>query len=204
MVGVDHRQALGHNPDRDSVANKRIENALIPTCAMLYDVSVLGNNIALFLRQIGLPDLLPVTEPCLVVFDLDGTLTDHSHRLYLVENKPVKWKEFQRRCEDDLPVAEVIALAAWLGSEGFGVEIWSGRSAEVQPATMRWLEKHDVYYDLLLLRPDGDSRPSNELKGEWLAQLPQPPVFAVDDRPKCAQWWETQGVPCLPVPRIGT
>ena len=132
-----------------------------------------------------------------MVFDLDGTLSDHSHRRHLVEGTPRRWSEFWERCSEDVPIALTIDLARSLIKDGCRVEIWTGRSEGVSDETQEWLECHGVAFHKLLMRPTGNYLPANDLKAWWLEGLDEYPVLAVDDRRICADWWMHNGVPCL-------
>ena len=135
----------------------------------------------------------------LVVFDLDGTLSDHSHRLHLVECREKQWDRFWEESPYDRPVVPVALLSNGLRDGGLRVEIWTGRSGIVRDETLRWLEKHRVSYDRLLMRVPGDRRPGLDVKSDWLKALDKFPILAVDDQLQAALWWESKGVPCLRV-----
>jgi phosphoglycolate phosphatase-like HAD superfamily hydrolase len=45
-----------------------------------------------------------------VIFDLDGTLADLTHRLHYVKNGNRNWDKFFEECDKDLPIPE-----AWRG-----------------------------------------------------------------------------------------
>jgi phosphoglycolate phosphatase-like HAD superfamily hydrolase len=45
-----------------------------------------------------------------VIFDLDGTLCDISHRLHFIENGNKDWDGFYAACPDDVPKPAMIAF----------------------------------------------------------------------------------------------
>ena len=50
----------------------------------------------------------------------------------------------------------------------------------------------------VLLRPDGDSTPDQDLKRDWLRGYGKERIlFAVDDRQKVVDMWRAEGVVCL-------
>ena len=85
-----------------------------------------------------------------VVFDLDGTLADISHRLHYIlddEGKPLPkkdkdWPRFFEACGDDEPIGPMVALFNTLIHEGHKIEIWSGRSSVCFDETLIWLTHH--------------------------------------------------------------
>ena len=80
-----------------------------------------------------------------VVFDLDGTLADKSHREYRIKEKPQDWDLFYADCYLDLPIAPAVATLKALVHAGHNVEIWSGRieknrrGADIRRLTVNWL-----------------------------------------------------------------
>lgn len=138
-----------------------------------------------------------------IVFDLDGTLADITHRTHFVRGsgKP-DWNSFFAECGRDAlntPVAE--ALDAHLRS-GHRVEIWSGRSAVVEAETQQWLYDNGIDPHLLTrMRPAGDNTPDTELKRSWLHELhpDDRPDIVYDDRQRVVDMWRDEGVTCFQV-----
>ncbi len=98
-------------------------------------------------------------------------------------------------------------MADALKTQGHKIIIFSGRSAGTQEATEQWLEKYDVYYDLIKMRPtDQLMKPDNVLKEEWLDELIQKypqginKIMCVfDDRDKVVKMWRRRGLNCFQV-----
>ncbi len=67
----------------------------------------------------------------IVIFDLDGTLADGTHRLHLLPkdnyNETWAWKPFNMACKDDAPIKDNIELCNALNSR-YAVIILTGRS----------------------------------------------------------------------------
>lgn len=136
-----------------------------------------------------------------VIFDLDGTLADITHRTHFVRGtrKP-DWRAFFDACEDDMPVLHVIETLRAHLSAGHRVEIWSGRSDIVRDKTERWLSSWNINPALLRhMRADGDNTPDVELKRYWLNQEYERPDLVYDDRPRVVAMWRTEGIPCFQV-----
>ncbi len=123
----------------------------------------------------------------IVLFDLDGTLADHSYRLEHCYNadKP-DWDLFEAECENDaliVPTAEVLIAFHNIGHR---IWLWTGRSDAVRTATERWLSKHALPYRQLLMRPHGVSGDAADFKKRWAQDDPIPYdqiLCAYDDDP---------------------
>ena len=162
-----------------------------------------------------------------IVFDLDGTLADTTHRQHiLAEGGPSKWDRFFAACDGDAPNSPVIEVAKALYRDGDSIEIWSGRSESVQEMTLDWLwreagvrvartvpkkfdwERREKWgtpewlVGRLLMRPVGDYRPDDELKRELLIRSREQgfsPDLVFDDRKRVVDMWRSEGVPCFQV-----
>jgi predicted kinase len=78
----------------------------------------------------------------------------------------------------------------------------SGRSTQHREQTLRWLEKHDIHYDVLLMRAEGDYRKDaiikqemyeHQIKGKCNIQ------FVLDDRDQVVGLWRGLGLVTLQV-----
>lgn len=136
-----------------------------------------------------------------VVFDLDGTIADDSHRLPLIlDQKPPDWPGYFAACRKDSPIVPVMKLVELFAVDlRYRVEIWTGRSATVLDDTEWWLDHHMVEYDRLRMRPVGDYRSNVDLKAGWLSEYPRPPLVVFDDQWKTALWWHSRQITCLQV-----
>lgn len=136
-----------------------------------------------------------------VVFDLDGTLCDISHRLHHIQREPKDWGGFFATCVNDEPKWPIIqTLLTFTLSDVCGVEIWSGRSDQVYLQTVGWLQHHGVPGGLLTrMRPAGDRRPDVELKRGWLHECRVRPDLVFDDRQRLVDMWRTEGITCCQV-----
>ena len=75
-----------------------------------------------------------------VIFDLDGTLADPTHRLHFVKTKPKNWPAFFAAADKDECV-EPIAMMARGFALGNRVLICSGRPDNMRDMTETWLAK---------------------------------------------------------------
>ena len=94
-----------------------------------------------------------------IIFDLDGTLAlidgRRDHALKMGKNGKMNWNVFFNPDNIDLdtPNQAVINMANILYSQDYIIYILSGRSDKTYQATIAWLDKHKVNYDLLIMRP---------------------------------------------------
>lgn len=140
-----------------------------------------------------------------VIFDIDGTIADCSHRLRYIQGPGRDWEAFHSNEEvlADKPILTAIALLHRLLTAGCRVCMISGRPQSSAMATEQWLSTHvgSIAFPLFL-RPDGDHRPSFEVKREGLAAARArgwTPVVAFEDRGSDARMYREQGILCCQV-----
>lgn len=143
------------------------------------------------------------------IFDLDGTLALHHHRLHHILNSK-DYLAFEQACTEDTPNQPVMSILHSLCEGVPSAEIWfvTGRSNIVRqqtvtwlwgytPLTQRYIEAH------LFMRPIGDKRKDNVVKEEWLLQQSKAfrsRICAVfEDRQRVVDMWRKNGVTCLQV-----
>jgi hypothetical protein len=144
----------------------------------------------------------------LYIFDLDGTLALIDHRKHILEwGDADKWRRFYAACDKDQPNEPVIGTMEMLRVFA-DVWIFSGRSSEVRDKTIAWLAKHTSFmtHDLetaLVMRQEGDYRPDDELKQEFLDNMliddRKRLVAVFDDRDRVVEMWRKNGLTCFQV-----
>lgn len=136
-----------------------------------------------------------------ILFDVDGTLANLSHRLPFIKNGSRDWHSFFATVGEDSPIAEVIDVLDALWHRGQDtVFLVSGRSDVCRKETIEWLEKYDIPYDGLFMRAEGDYRPDTVVKQEMLQEIRgmgYDPWLAVEDRQRLARMWRSEGLLCL-------
>lgn len=135
------------------------------------------------------------------IFDIDGTISDCSHRRHHVAGPGKKnWPAFFNGLSDDAPVAAVVLVAHALANLKISIVLCSGRYEKYRPQTEAWLAKHYVHYDRIYMRADGDSRQDTIIKRELLDQIRSDgydPQLVVDDRTSVVAMWREAGLVCL-------
>ena len=136
-----------------------------------------------------------------IIFDLDGTLAliDDRRTLSTKDNGKIDWDIFfdPNNINLDKPNQPVIKVAQMFKDSGFRIVILSGRLKTTKDVTKKWLEKFNVPFDVLKMRPDNKQfkfMSDDDLKQGWLDSLftNKEDVFAVfDDRKKVVDMWRS-------------
>ena len=146
-----------------------------------------------------------------IVCDIDGTLSDPSHRLHWVKDQDYTCKpdckatelqrlkggcqvcgskpphkdrdKFHEEVTKDTLKEPIARLLGHFRSLGYHIIICSGRWLDKGCGikTEDWLERHGIQYDHLFMRNGGDSRPDWEIKQEILELLPKDRIAYVLD-----------------------
>ena len=139
-----------------------------------------------------------------IIFDLDGTLAliDDRRVLSTKDSGKIDWDIFfdPNNINLDKPNHPVIKVAQMFKDSGFRIVILSGRLKTTKDVTKKWLEKFNVPFDVLKMRPDNKQfkfMSDDDLKQGWLDTLftNKEDVFAVfDDRKKVVDMWRSNGL----------
>jgi len=140
-----------------------------------------------------------------VIFDIDGTIADNTHRQHYVAGKKKDWKGFLSEMDHDEPIQSIITLIQIIHRDSHPlrarVMLVTGRPEYYRPTTFSWLTKHKIFYDQLLMRKDGDHREDWLVKEDILKELIErfgaKPIFVVDDRQQVVDMWRRHKITCL-------
>lgn len=140
----------------------------------------------------------------IVIFDLDGTLANHEHRLHLIDKAPKDWDEFIEESKNDklnLPVVGFFYSVGDSNWPNFEVAIVTARPERHRDITVEWLQRNRLYPHALLMRDNNDFRPDWEVKEDILLNNigRQRVLFAVEDRKCCVDMYRRNGVFCFDV-----
>lgn len=154
-----------------------------------------------------------------LICDLDGTLALDNHRRPLIKSHG--WAEYFKACVDDelnKPVAAFLDM--WKDAKRANpchkIVILTGRCETQRKATELWLDKHDVLFDELLMRPEDSYDPhgtaSDGTGGHWvkdedvklamieqLGLTPERVFCCLDDRDCMVRFWREKGYDCWQV-----
>lgn len=134
-----------------------------------------------------------------IIFDIDGTLADCSHRLHHIQGGKRDWPAFFGAMGEDAPVAPIRRLLS-ICSMTLPIILCSGRPDDYRKATEDWLEHHGISYAALYMRTAGDHREDSIVKSRLLDGIRADgfePVFVIDDRPRVVAMWRERGLTCL-------
>ena len=134
-----------------------------------------------------------------VIFDIDGTLADHRHRLHHITSWPKNHEAFFAAMHLDGVHPAVVELARILDQTGNLVFV-SGRPDRYRQVTVTWLLRIGISLSTLYMRADGDCRPDHIVKRELLAEILADgwkPWLVIDDRPQVVAMWRAEGLTCL-------
>lgn len=147
----------------------------------------------------------------LIIFDLDGTLADTTHRQHHLDGTPKNWTAYFKACPGDAPIKNTIRVLAMLHACGADVAVWTGRSEDVRHETRIWLRDNMPVHlgwaywtqENLQMRASDDRRPDHELKRAWLDALPPYKadrlLCVFEDRTTVVEMWRACGVMCYQV-----
>ena len=138
------------------------------------------------------------------IFDIDGTLTDPSHRLHLILNHEGKkthaphWNAFLEAAKDDAPIENMCRLFRALQRNKIPIICSTGRREDQRQMTEEWLEEHDLFPKMILMRPLGDYRSDTIVKPEILERvygrhIPDQVITIFEDRARVTAAWRALG-----------
>jgi len=134
-----------------------------------------------------------------VVFDLDGVLSDAAGRQHYLEHPGRDWRGFFEAVGEDPLIEEVGTLLHAL-DDRFGIVLLTARPLWVRPQTLGWLERNDLRWDLLVMRDHGDYEWASEFKGRTVHELREAgivPTLAFEDDRRNVAMFRSLGVPCV-------
>jgi hypothetical protein len=141
----------------------------------------------------------PVEPGKSAIFDLDGVLADAKGRQHYLDGGVRDWDGFFLAAGDDQLLDDTSQLLRLLGAS-LQVVLLTARPLFIRPATVDWLHRHDIPYDLLVMRPDFDRSPSSRFKRHALRGLRSSgftPVIGFEDDVRNVEMLREEGVPCI-------
>lgn len=136
-----------------------------------------------------------------VIFDLDGTLANASARRIFLEKSPKNWEAFFAGIEYDPPNIPVLNLYRLIsGTKRHQMILVSGRPEKCRDASLIWLSKYNIPFDMFFMRANNDHRPDHLVKENILYEIQKlgySVEFAVDDRNSVVKMWRKNGITCF-------
>ena len=134
-----------------------------------------------------------------VVFDLDGVISDASHRQPLLRGPALDWEGFFAAAVDDPPIPAGVGLTGATAADHAAV-ILTARPSWLAAPTLDWLAANRVRCHLLILRPPEDRRPAASFKRHELGRLRAAGyeiAAAIDDDERIVAMYRAEGVLAL-------
>lgn len=134
-----------------------------------------------------------------VVFDLDGVLSDAAERQHFIKGPRPDWQGFFAASGDDPLIDEVATLLGLLSAD-LAVVLLTARPSSVGDATINWLCRHELRWDLLAMRRDGEYRPARHFKRAVVADLRARGFelkLCFEDDLRNVEMFRNEGVPTL-------
>jgi phosphoglycolate phosphatase-like HAD superfamily hydrolase len=134
-----------------------------------------------------------------VVFDMDGVLSDATGRQHLLERPRRNWDAFFEAAGEDALIDEVARLLDLLDAD-LRIVLLTARPITIQRHTLGWLERHDLRWDLLVMREWGDYGASRDFKQDAVRDLRHAGFdlrLAFEDDRRNVEMFHREGVPCI-------
>ena len=157
---------------------------------MLWDMDIPAN------WQWGREEIEPAKA---AIFDLDGVLADANGRQHYLDRPIRDWDGFFEAVGGDLLLEDTARLLHVLG-ETLQVVLLTARPLFVRDVTVDWLNSHELSWDLLIMRDDGDRSPSSRFKQSSVAKLRNrgfDPIIGFEDDIRNVEMLRDEGIPCV-------
>lgn len=140
----------------------------------------------------------------IIIFDIDGTIADHSKRFHYIEGKEKDWDSYFGECSHDEIIAPIFELLqSIVDNWSYTIYLVTGRNSVCAQDTIEWLYYHEGACDELFMRKQGDYRPDDVIKEEWLLSLPDEIRSNIrivfEDRKRVVDMWRKHGIQCCQV-----
>jgi len=138
-----------------------------------------------------------------VVFDIDGTIADNSHRQHHLMGGKKDWKSYNATMSKDGLIEDVAVLLITLAMNNH-IILCTGREEVYREVTQRWLEEQYLarYAKDIFMRPEKDYRSDAIVKVELLNAIKAKyvkPWLWFDDRQQVVDAIRAQGIRVLQV-----
>jgi predicted secreted acid phosphatase len=140
-----------------------------------------------------------------ILCDIDGTISDATHRLHLIQTKPKQWKEFFNESTKDPIYEDVHWLVNLFHTNGNKILFVTARPENERDKTIEWLHNTAGMkgkYEKLYMRYPGDYRDDYIVKKDILQDIRNDgydPFLALDDRDGVVNMWREEGIFCFQV-----
>lgn len=143
---------------------------------------------------------------CVLIVDLEGTITDNAHRLHLM--KGGEWEEYELAAPNDPVHPFINAFLKSLYWSYCQLVVVTGRYEKYREETRKQLAAADIYPDHMLMRDNLDIPKTKEpaLKLAYLEEIknlycaePDTAFIALEDRDDVVEALRNAGIECWQV-----
>jgi len=136
----------------------------------------------------------------MIIFDIDGTLSQVGDRLRYLKKTPKDWDKFYTSCNEDkvnLPIAHLYKVIHLVNK----IKVVTGRRESTRKTTLDWFEQNNLplLSKDLLMRADDDYRADVLVKHELCKGFMDRITTVFEDRDCMVDYWRHKGVVCLQV-----
>lgn len=189
---VSLKTAIDQNTVRAALGGRDVPEMVIRKMHQQLQSSGRFNIDAEYVVEAVEPYARPMDKAPAYLFDIDGTLAE------MVARGPFEWD----KVGNDNPRHQVVETLQALYGCGYRVIIMSGRDAVCQRETIDWLDRNEIPFDEIFMRPEGDMRKDNIVKQELFdnhVRFNYNVVAVFDDRQQVVDMWRAMGVDCFQV-----
>lgn len=146
--------------------------------------------------------MIEFTKP-VIIFDVDGTIADLSHRLHYIRNDEGvrRFDKFYNACALDTPFSHICHLASeFMRNTNYETIFLTGRPSEHSRATWDWITQYIGKPKYLFSRESEDYREDSIIKEEILRKLQKAGANVIctfDDRLQVIRMWERNSIPVV-------
>jgi hypothetical protein len=154
-----------------------------------------------------------------IIFDLEGTLADHSQRQHHLTGDDSGWDAYWQDLGQDEPLAAGATIYNLLVTQCLQlgrmihagkaeadypfVDILTGRPERYRPQTIEWMTTHGLLMPRKIhMRPDTDHRPDTIFKIDLYERVYKDKEMVLcvfEDRERVVKAWREAGVACFQV-----
>ncbi len=137
-----------------------------------------------------------------IVFDMDGTLCDSSHRVHHITNGKKNWDAWHSEVMNDTPNYDIVWMLERFHDDNAVIVICTARDEKYKYETIIWLKENSIPYHDMYMRANGDKRDDSEVKVDLLEKITldyNRPWLWVDDRQRVVDAIRSKGIRVLQV-----
>jgi len=139
-----------------------------------------------------------------VICDIDGTISDPSHRLHYLKGEKKDWKGFFSQMSKDTVKEDTLKMLHNCSEDGYDIVFVSARPEDYKEETKKWLSDNlgSLVWQTVIMRKSGDRRDDVNVKRDILNKYftDRSKIYKViDDRPSVVQVWKDEGLDVIDV-----